>query len=178
MIEQSGIESVLVATLNKVCKVQHTVSQFFMALVTISGFPCCGKTRRAEQIRAALDGFLKDENYQGSISKVVVLSDDALNLNRSSYNGDYARECRVAEILNEWLSDSRSEKPARGTLFTAVQRHMALDTILIVDGLNYIKGFRYQMYCAAREMKLRVCTVRFDFGLSSDSDLGMCDRFT
>ncbi|KAG6868938.1 hypothetical protein C0993_007712 [Termitomyces sp. T159_Od127] len=40
-----------------------------------------------------------------------------------------------------------------------MQRQMALDTILIVDGLNYIKGFRYQMYCAAREMKLRVCTV-------------------
>lgn len=56
-------------------------------------------------------------------------------------------------------SASRSEKPARGALFTAMQRQMATDTILIVDSLNYIKGFRYQMYCAAREMKLRVCTV-------------------
>jgi protein KTI12 len=37
---------------------------------------------------------------------------------------------------------------------------MGQDTILLVDGLNYIKGFRYQMYCAAREHKLRVCTVR------------------
>lgn len=37
---------------------------------------------------------------------------------------------------------------------------MAQDTVLIVDAPNYIKGFRYQMYCAAREMKLRVCTVR------------------
>jgi protein KTI12 len=42
-----------------------------------------------------------------------------------------------------------------------MQRQIALDTVLIVDGLNYIKGFRYQMYCAAREMKLRVCTVSF-----------------
>lgn len=40
-----------------------------------------------------------------------------------------------------------------------MQREMASDTILIVDSLNYIKGFRYQMYCAAREMKLRICTV-------------------
>ncbi|KAG6862217.1 hypothetical protein C0995_002147 [Termitomyces sp. Mi166 len=112
-----------------------------MALVTISGFPCSGKTMRAEQIRAAFEDYLKDENYHGPISKVAVLSDDVLNLNRSSYN------------------DSRSEKPARGILFTTMQRQMALDTILIVDGLNYIKGFRYQMYCAAREMKLRVCTV-------------------
>ena len=56
--------------------------------------------------------------------------------------------------------DSRSEKPARGALLTAVQRNMNQDTILIVDAPNYIKGFRYQMYCAAREAKLRVCTVR------------------
>jgi len=56
-------------------------------------------------------------------------------------------------------TDSRSEKPARGTLFSAMQRQMGQDTILIIDSLNYIKGFRYQMYCAAREMKVRVCTV-------------------
>lgn len=41
-----------------------------------------------------------------------------------------------------------------------MQRQMGQDTILIVDAMNYIKGFRYQMYCAAREFKLRVCTVR------------------
>lgn len=41
-----------------------------------------------------------------------------------------------------------------------MQRRMGQDTILIVDAMNYIKGFRYQMYCAAREMKVRVCTVR------------------
>jgi tRNA uridine 5-carbamoylmethylation protein Kti12 len=64
----------------------------------------------------------------------------------------------MAEFM--WVIDSKSEKPARGALFTAIQRQMGHDTILIVDGLNYIKGFRYQMYCAAREHKLRVCTVR------------------
>jgi len=110
-------------------------------LVTISGFPSSGKTRRADQLCASLQQYLQQDNYQGPISKVTVLSDDVLNLNRSSYD------------------ESRSEKPARAALFTAMQRQMALDTILIVDALNYIKGFRYQMYCAAREMKLRVCTI-------------------
>jgi protein KTI12 len=62
------------------------------------------------------------------------------------------------EVLDNVL-DSRSEKLARAALFTAVQRQMGRDTILIVDALNYIKGFRYQLYCAAREFKLRVCTV-------------------
>lgn len=110
-----------------------------MALVTISGFPSSGKTRRAEQIRLSVQQFI--QSYPGPLSKVVLLSDDTLNLNRSSYD------------------DSQSEKTARGTLFTAIQRQMSPDTILIIDALNYIKGFRYQIYCAAREMKLRVCTV-------------------
>jgi len=63
-------------------------------------------------------------------------------------------------ILETLREDSRSEKPARGALFTAFQRHLGSDRIVIVDSLNYIKGFRYQMYCAAREAKVRVCTVR------------------
>lgn len=112
-----------------------------MALVTFSGYPCSGKTRRATQLKDHLDSRLADSSYSGPPLKVVVLSDDTLNIDRSSYN------------------DSRSEKPARAMLFTAVQREMGRDTILIVDALNYIKGFRYQLYCAAREFKLRVCTV-------------------
>ncbi|EIW83086.1 chromatin associated protein KTI12 [Coniophora puteana RWD-64-598 SS2] len=112
-----------------------------MALVTISGYPCSGKSRRADQIKQHLEARLDAQEYAGPKLKVVILSDDTLNIDRTSY------------------SDSRSEKPARGTLFTAMQRQMGQDTILIVDSLNYIKGFRYQMYCAAREHKLRVCTV-------------------
>lgn len=33
------------------------------------------------------------------------------------------------------------------------------DTIVIADELNYIKGFRYQMYRLAREVSARVATV-------------------
>ncbi|EIM82814.1 chromatin associated protein KTI12 [Stereum hirsutum FP-91666 SS1] len=112
-----------------------------MALITISGYPCSGKTRRAEMIKVFLEDRLKDPSYAGPALKVVSISDDTLGLDRSAYD------------------DSRSEKPARGALFTAMQRQMGQDTLLIVDGMNYIKGFRYQMYCAAREFKLRVCTV-------------------
>ena len=57
-------------------------------------------------------------------------------------------------------SDSKSEKPARATLFSAVIRVLNRETIVIVDAMNYIKGSRYQMYCAAREVGARVCTVR------------------
>ncbi|KAH9994026.1 chromatin associated protein KTI12 [Russula vinacea] len=112
-----------------------------MALITFSGYPSSGKTRRAIQLKEHLDRRLADPSCNDLRQKVAILSDDLLNVDRSSYK------------------DSRSEKLARATLFAAVQRQISPDTILIVDALNYIKGFRYQLYCAAREFKLRVCTV-------------------
>ncbi|KAH0832313.1 chromatin associated protein KTI12 [Lanmaoa asiatica] len=112
-----------------------------MALITISGYPCAGKSHRATQIKDHLEQRLADPFYTGPSLTVIVLSDDTLNIPRSAYD------------------DSPSEKPARGALFTALQRHLGSDRIVIVDSLNYIKGFRYQMYCAAREAKVRVCTV-------------------
>ncbi|KIK03501.1 hypothetical protein K443DRAFT_676680 [Laccaria amethystina LaAM-08-1] len=112
-----------------------------MALITISGYPSSGKTTRANQIFNFLQIKLQNPEYQGPNLKVVLLSDDSLDIPRAAYD------------------DSKLEKAARGALFTAIQRLIARDTLLIVDSLNYIKGFRYQVYCAAREMKLRVCTV-------------------
>lgn len=59
----------------------------------------------------------------------------------------------------ELTPDSRSEKPARAALFTAATRSLTPSTITILDSANYIKGFRYQLYCAAREAGVRVTTV-------------------
>ncbi|KAG9074596.1 hypothetical protein FS749_013815 [Ceratobasidium sp. UAMH 11750] len=56
-------------------------------------------------------------------------------------------------------SESRLEKPARSALLSAIVRDLSKSTILIIDSANYIKGFRYQIYCAAREVGVRVCTM-------------------
>ncbi|CCO31357.1 Protein kti12 [Rhizoctonia solani AG-1 IB] len=114
-----------------------------MALVTLSGFPSSGKTRRAEQLKAYLEQKLQEnsESEETKGWKVSVLSDEVLNIPRSSYD------------------ESRLEKPARSALLSAIVRDLSKNTILIVDSLNYIKGFRYQMYCAAREVGVRVSTL-------------------
>ncbi|KAL5528544.1 KTI12 [Sanghuangporus sanghuang] len=112
-----------------------------MALITISGYPASGKTRRANQLKTFLENRMNDPSYDGPKLKVTIISDDTLNIKRSVYD------------------DGRQEKPARAALFTAVQRAIGKDTIVIVDGMNYIKGYRYQIYCAAREHKCRVCTL-------------------
>lgn len=58
-----------------------------MALITISGYPCCGKTRRAEQLKSHLETRLQDPTYKGPQLKVTLLSDDVLNIDRSAYDG-------------------------------------------------------------------------------------------
>jgi protein KTI12 len=67
-----------------------------MALITLTGFPCAGKTRRAEQIRSHLEAFLKDAAYSGPHLAVSYLSDDVLNIDRHVYDGqDTARMSKV-----------------------------------------------------------------------------------
>jgi len=112
-----------------------------MACVTISGYPSSGKTRRAQQLKSYLERRLANAAYEGPKLDVSVLSDADLNVDRAVY------------------SDGRAEKPARAAYLTAINRRLSKDTILILDGMNYIKGYRYQIYCAAREAGVRVCTV-------------------
>jgi protein KTI12 len=58
-----------------------------MALITISGYPCSGKSTRAAQIRDSLEHCLNDSSYGGPLTKVVVLSD--VNLDRTVYDGRF-----------------------------------------------------------------------------------------
>jgi len=58
-----------------------------MALITISGYPCSGKTTRALQIKEALEQRIKDDSYTGPITKIVLISDDTLGLSRGGYDG-------------------------------------------------------------------------------------------
>ena len=46
--------------------------------------------------------------------------------------------------------DVNEEKKVRAALLAASERFISKDTVLILDSLNYIKGFRYQLYCQAR----------------------------
>ncbi|GHJ84013.1 hypothetical protein NliqN6_0415 [Naganishia liquefaciens] len=112
-----------------------------MAFITISGYPCSGKSTRAQQIKKDFDRRLKDESYSGPSLSVEVVDDPISKVSREAYD------------------NSLAEKPARASLFTNVTRSLGEDKIVICDAPNYIKGFRYQMYCAAREAKVRVATV-------------------
>lgn len=58
-----------------------------MALVTITGYPSSGKSRRALQLKTHLESRLQDPNYAGPKLKVQIITDDELNLDRNVYSG-------------------------------------------------------------------------------------------
>jgi protein KTI12 len=58
-----------------------------MALITITGYPSSGKSKRAQQLKEYFENRLTDPEYQGPTLKVVILSDDNLNLTRNVYDG-------------------------------------------------------------------------------------------
>lgn len=47
----------------------------------------------------------------------------------------------------------------RGKIKFEVEKNLVGNTVVIVDSSNYIKGYRYQMYCIAREQKTTYCVV-------------------
>ncbi|BGP18659.1 hypothetical protein JCM10213_002903 [Rhodosporidiobolus nylandii] len=114
-----------------------------MAMITLAGFPSSGKTTRAQELVAYLERRLQDPSTPPQFARLkpVVVNDESLSLPKSAYD------------------DARAEKPARASLFSAVQRYLCKDSIVIIDAMNYIKGSRYQMYCSARENQARTCTL-------------------
>lgn len=76
------------------------------------------------------------------IRNVILINDESLSLDKKTA-----------------YRDANSEKKARGALLTAVERHLSREDIVICDGLNYIKGFRYQLYVVARTLGTPTATV-------------------
>ena len=110
-----------------------------MPLIVVCGIPRSGKTRAANLIA----DFLTEEKRK----KVELISEEAL-----IETGD----------KNSVFADSRKEKVLRGQLKSEVIRVLNKDTTVILDGLNYIKGFRYELYCASKAAKTTQITVHCD----------------
>lgn len=58
-----------------------------MACITISGFPCSGKTTRTQELRNFLEQRMASSEYEGDKYKVEIVSDHSLDVSRSSYDG-------------------------------------------------------------------------------------------
>jgi hypothetical protein len=53
-----------------------------------------------------------------------------------------------------------------------VDRRLSADSVVVLDSLNYIKGFRYELYCSARTFRTPHCVV----WVAAGDGLGLGDR--
>ena len=49
-----------------------------------------------------------------------------------------------------YYQDPASEKQLRGQLKSNVEKHIDQSRVVILDSQNYIKGYRYELYCLVR----------------------------
>lgn len=73
--------------------------------------------------------------------KVYHINDQSLGISRDAY------------------AAARPEKDARAAFSSAIKRVLSRDAIVVADGMNYIKGFRYQLYCEAKAVQTPSCVV-------------------
>jgi protein KTI12 len=64
--------------------------------------------------------------------------------------------------LHPLHADDVSEKNTRGALKSLAERSLSRGTVVIFDSLNNIKGYRYELWCIARQAATRYCMVHVD----------------
>eukprot|EP00300_Choanocystis_sp_HF-7_P033627 c4600_g1_i2.p1 GENE.c4600_g1_i2~~c4600_g1_i2.p1 ORF type:complete len:275 (+),score=45.92 c4600_g1_i2:123-947(+) len=108
-----------------------------MPLVMMCGRPSTGKTTRALELATYL------RETRGI--EVVIVNEESLELDRNS--------CYTTQ---------KDEKNFRGNIRSAIDRALAADVVVIADHMNYIKGFRYELFCAAKALSTPSCVLFCD----------------
>ena len=103
-----------------------------MPCLVLTGHPCVGKTTFAKKVeeRALLQ-------HPSLVERVVIVNEETVCVNDSK-SGCYA--------------NSAAEKSTRASIKTRVDQalHNQKKTLVLVDSLNYIKGYRYELHCLSK----------------------------
>ena len=110
-----------------------------MPAIIITGHPRIGKTTVAQLIALRA-------KRRFHVTNVVIVNEENVIQDRTK------AECYV---------NSHVEKQTRSALKSAFERALASspDTLVILDSLNYIKGYRYELHCISRSMRQQHCVL-------------------
>ncbi|KAH7159957.1 chromatin associated protein KTI12 [Dactylonectria estremocensis] len=120
-----------------------------MPLIIISGLPTSGKSTRAGQLHEYLAKRIVDSKY-----RLHLISDESLSISRTVY------DLSPDKVPAHTRSANASEKDARAAIYGAVKRVLSDKDIVILDGLNYIKGWRYQLHCESKAVRTPSCILQ------------------
>jgi protein KTI12 len=105
-----------------------------MPLIVMCGIPGSGKTSKS----LALKEYFETKHK----ITVHIINEESMSLQK-----------------NEAYGDSIREKQTRAFLKSNVEKSLSTESITIMDSMNYIKGYRYELYCLSRQYKTTQCVV-------------------
>lgn len=107
-----------------------------MPLIVITGQPCSGKTTIASKLAS----------LSCTAHPITIIDEESLHLHRNISYGDVV-----------------SEKNTRALLRSEVERALSQrNQIVVIDSLNNIKGYRYELWCIARSSATRYTVLHVD----------------
>ncbi|XP_049837408.1 protein KTI12 homolog isoform X2 [Schistocerca gregaria] len=109
-----------------------------MPLIIITGYPRSGKTTRATQLKEYFEERMKKTVH--TVNEETVMK-------------------TMGEDRNSLFTDSAKEKALRGAVKSEVQRFIDKESVIIIDAGNYIKGYRYELYCISKGAGTTQCTI-------------------
>lgn len=102
-----------------------------MPLILFTGFPSSGKTTYAQKLVQILQEKI-DSTQELNNYKILYYNDEKLGIKHNDY------------------VTSKDERTLRNKITSVVRRDLSRYNIVIIDSLNYIKGFRYQLHCEVK----------------------------
>lgn len=125
-------------------------------LIILTGYPCSGLSYRASQLATLLEA--AQDEYFASTSTSSSADTAPPPASRSRYK-IHIVPSHDASHPRTLYDHARTEKEARGVAYARAKRVLARDSIVILDGMNYIKGWRYQLWCEAKAAGTTCCVV-------------------
>ncbi|KAJ6144029.1 Chromatin associated protein KTI12 [Penicillium samsonianum] len=121
-----------------------------MPLVVLTGYPCSGLTHRANQLASLF------EKHQDEVFAAAEAGAQVSLKSRYKVHVVASHDSSHPRIVYD---HARTEKEARGVAYARAKRVLKRDSIVILDGMNYIKGWRYQLWCEAKAAQTTCCVV-------------------
>ena len=111
-----------------------------MPLIIVAGRPCTGKStfshRLADYLRQHFPTVADSSDTGSGLASVELINEESLGISKRSGYGS-----------------SLDEKNTRSALKAVATNKLTAARFVIVDSLNYIKGYRYELYCCARSLR-------------------------
>lgn len=108
-----------------------------MPLIILTGVPCSGKTTRAHELQQFFEEHGKQVHIISECDQIV----------------------KAGFEKNNFYADSNKEKHIRGLLKSEMLKLISPSNVVILDALNYIKGYRYELFCGTKANMSTQCTI-------------------